>query len=890
LHLEVAAGNVWPVPFGHRSWLPRAFLASSFLALGGCSGQGGGAREGRTPAVSAAPERRTHAAARLDVMPSERMTLVPDGTFGPYVGARTEGTIAAWAAEMGGKREWRTMAIADGAKPLGQPKVVADAAPEVNLVAVKPLGEGQLKAFLLVSSAREFSGERVDAMALGLHGELLGGPTPIAQSLTDVVWLDAVQTASGAIAMWAVRRGDRADLFGVEVGPSGDVRDRPSQLFADARAWQVAKSGGGVVIAAVTAGKAHGENGPLRVAFVDAQGHLEKKSLLLTDGGTAEPDVDLARIGNRTVVAWSDRRDLEPRLYAAVLGPDSALLKPPAPLGPPFGTQALLRIVPPSDHGAAYLAWENLIERPENGRAIRLAQLSEDGTLGSSVGLLSMARGDAMPELSANDHGVAALTLAPACKRGGPCGAEPPVPTYVALDTQLDVVASEPLRLTGLDGALADLAWGLTCRALECTALASGPGTPAPVVSVQLQALVPGGFEPAARRVTSDPPPRVTEIVPIAKSEPVAELATAPVADGTLVAWVTDFDPTTPFSRSKVAAPDGKFEPPRAIVRVRSVPRAGIAPEPVAISYRAHSLGGVAIAAGDPAIGEALLAWAGVDNKEPEIFVTMLGPGGKKVSQKMLTHVKGGVSDVAATFVGDGFVVGWIEEHSGASEVHVTRLERTLKVVVPDKRLSGTASTATSIQLVTRGEHVFAVWSDARGPSSGVADIFALSLATKDLSPVGTEHRLAQTPGHSRSPAVAPFGEGAAVTWVEDSASEGDGKTATLMVVRLDSGAEPIAGSVRSVLPGGAPEGVAIECGSASCRVAAAVTLGQAGAVTAFDFRPSSGDDIRPARLVRLAAPPREAIAPVLRNGDVLYADQSAPEGARVRRLGVAWE
>ena len=391
--------------------------------------------------------------------------------------------------------------------------------------------------------------------------------------------------------------------------------------------------------------------------------------------------------------------------------------------------------------------------------------------------------------------------------------------------------------------------------------------------------------------MTSDPLPRVTEIVPIAKSEPVAEVAALRVSTGSLVAWVTDFDPATPFSRSKTAAPDGKYEPPRAIVRVRSLPDEGTASEPVAISYRGHSLGGVAIAAGmagTAAKGEALLAFAGVDDKTPQVFVTLLGPGNKKIAQKMLTHVKGGVSDVAVAFVGDGFVVGWIEEHGGASEVHVTRVDRALKAMVPDRRLGGTASTATSVQLLARGEHVFAVWSDARGPSAGVADIFAISLAAKDLSPVGPEHRVAQTPGHSRSPAVAPFGEGAAVAWVEDAAAGGEGKAATLMVTRLDSGAEPVAGSAVTVLPGGSAEGVSIECGNASCRVAAAVTLGQSGAITAFEWR--SAGEIHPRRLVRLAAPAREAVAPVILGGDVFYADQSTLRDARVRRLGVAWE
>ena len=141
-----------------------------------------------------------------------------------------------------------------------EPKVVADAAPELDLVAVRAVG-GTSKGFVLLESSREFSGERIDALALGLHGELVGGPTPLAQSLPDVVWVDAVPTATGAIAMWAVRREDRADLFGVEIGSSGELRDQPTLLVPDARAWQVAPVSGGAAIGVLTAGKTRDASG-----------------------------------------------------------------------------------------------------------------------------------------------------------------------------------------------------------------------------------------------------------------------------------------------------------------------------------------------------------------------------------------------------------------------------------------------------------------------------------------------------------------------------------------------------------------------------------------------------------------------------------------------------
>ena len=306
------------------------------------------------------------------------------------------------------------------------------------------------------------------------------------------------------------------------------------------------------------------------------------------------------------------------------------------------------------------------------------------------------------------------------------------------------------------------------------------------------------------------------------------------------------------------------------------------------LSYRAHSPGGVAVAPGDPANGEKLIAWAGIDNKEPQVFLTMVGEGGKKTAQRMLTHSKNGVSDVALSFVGDGWVVAWIDERSGASEVHVVKVDRKLKSITDERRIGATAGNATGVQLLARGDHVFVVWSDARGPSAGIADIFAARLAAKDLSSVGPERAVAETPAHSRSPTIAAFGEGAVVVWVEDPLRGSEQASSVLMMARLDSGAEPISGSVTQATLSGSPEGVGLSCGTGSCRVVASVSTGDAGRIEAFEWSPDR--QVTPRHLVDLETPPRDAVAPVLIDGDVFYADEGRPGDARVRRIGVAWQ
>jgi hypothetical protein len=827
--------------------------------------------------------------ARRDALAAERIAMVPGGTFGPYVGARPEGLIAAWAAEVSGKRRWMTVAVGDDGKALADPKTVADAPPEVDLVAVRPLSSGEASGFVLLASSRAFSGERVDLLALGLRGELAGGPTPLASAVSDVVWVDAVPTPSGAIAMWAVRREDRADLFGVQIGSSGNVKEEPSLLVEGVRAWQVTKAPGGAAIATLTAGKTRSESGPIRLTFVDGEGHVDKKSLVVATGTTAEPDLDLAHIGDHFVLAWSDRRDLEPRLYGAVVDANGNLSKAPAPLGVPFGSQSVLRVVPPeSDGGPAFLAWENLVERRAASRAVRLATLSENGVLGDASALLQMSSEDAMPELSATAKGIAALTLAPACKRREPCPSDRAVPTFVQFDGALDVVASEPVRIDAQGGEPVDLAWGLTCRRLECLALGAAPASPAaPVYAVKLGG-ISDVWEPPARRVNDAPAPRATRMETVGVSDTVAELAAARVGASSLVAWVSYFDPSIAFAKSKTVGPDGKMEPPRAVVRVRALPDAGATTEPTVVSYRAHSPGGVALAAGDPAKSEALLAWVGIDNKLTQVFLTLVGADGKKISQKMLTHGKDGVSDVALAFVGDGWVVGWVDERGTSSEIHVAKVDRSLKAVVPERRVGATVSTATGPQLLARGEHVFLVWSDARGPSAGVADVFAARLSVKDLSAVGPEHGIVSTPTHSRSPAVAAFGEGAVVAWVEDSPQGGEHAPSTLMIARLDSGAELVAGSAIDLSLSGSPEGVGLACGKAGCQVAVTAAAGESGGLEGLEWRPDG--EVHPTRLLNLESRPRDAFGPFVLGSEVFYADESRPSDARVRRLGVTWE
>jgi len=125
------------------------------------------------------------------------------------------------------------------------------------------------------------------------------------------------------------------------------------------------------------------------------------------------------------------------------------------------------------------------------------------------------------------------------------------------------------------------------------------------------------------------------------------------------------------------------------------------------------------------------------------------------------------------------------------------------------------------------------------------------------------------------------------VGWVEDSSRSGERGASTLMLARLDSGAEPVTGTVSPIALAGSVEGVGLDCGDTTCQVAATISSGEGGALEAFEWR--GGNDIHVTKLVTLRAQPRGELAPVVAGAEVFYADQGARNEMVIRRLGVEW-
>jgi hypothetical protein len=818
-------------------------------------------------------------------MSSWEIAKVPEGTFGPYIGRHGDSAIVLWGAPGADDRAWFARSLDASGKPVGAAFRVGEAPVEVGLVAVRGLGgDGDgAKGFVVLSTSREFSGERVDAITLSSGGKLLGGPTPLAQSLANVVWVDAVPTRKGVLIFWAVKRSGRASLYASAVGVGGDPRAEPVEVVSDARAWQIAPVPGGAAVGVVAA-REGSRGGPVSVVYVDDDGALEGRRVDVSTSPTAEPDIDMVAVDDRLVLAWSDQRQSDARVLTAVLGPDTTLVRKPAPNGVPLGPQVLLRLVAPASVGApAFAVWENALERPAVGRHFHVGRVDADGALSAETATVAHSAGDgSVPEFAAAGDGVAVLTLASACRHDAACSDERVVPTFARLDRGLGVVASEPVRLDALGGAVAELTWGLSCRADECLALAALPTAPAPVYSVRLRG-EQGDWVPAVRRDARGPAPRADAIEVVGEAESLAAVAAAPVGDSALVAWITDFDPATPYTRPSKPAPDGRMAPVRAILSIKPAQADAEVPATV-ISYRARSLGGVVLASA-PDDAHALVAWSALENGEPQVFTTLVDGRGKRIRQRMITHSTGSVSGIAATAVDGGYVVAWVDGRHGAGDVYATRLDTQLRRIGTEQRLTPSAGNSSTVQLLTRGEHVFVTWSDARGHDAGVGDIFVGRLSAKDATLVGPATRLTRTDANSHSPVLASFGDGAMVLWVEESTDTAVAQT-ELMLQRLDSGAEAAA-PAESVPLAGRVLATSLACADGMCRVVTSLAATSGAELRAFTYVPTRA--VEPLRLVPLESEPRDAIAPVILGSDVYYGDVVAAGSARVRRLSVSW-
>jgi len=808
---------------------------------------------------------------------------VPAGTFGPYLGMRGNGGLAVWASTSDDTRYWYARSLGATGEVSGDPVLVGEAASELGLVTVRPLHDG----FVLLSSHKTSDGEVVTLSMLSNSGALRAGPTSLGRVGKSVLWVEAIPNEKGASVLWASSGAGRAEVWSAEVSLKAELLGAPRLVARDAGAWQAVSFGKGLALAITHVGKGN-THGPIELSLLNGADPVAP--IVINGEISADLDLDMASLGDRVVLAWSDHRGGETRVYSAAVDNHGKLIAPAAPATPPLGEQALLRVIAPAEGGRrGYLAWEALDAQSATYRSFQVAEFQANGRVTSPRGLFEYWKMDgSMPEIAASAQGVSVLTLAPLCERDGECSkASPIAPEYVEFDANFAIRSTEPLW-SAQNSAPSSLAWNLTCpNATCCFALTAESRVPSPVALTRLEHLS-DTYRAPAQRVELPPPPRIIGDEALAQTEPLSQIALSETSAGTLLAWITDFDPTTPWVKLKTPTADGRLEPLRARLDLRgfsaSAPFAALGTAEN-LSQRAHSLGGIALS-GSAGQKDVLAAWAGLDGGQPQVFLTLVDNLGKKLSQRMLTRKKGDLSDIAVAAAGTDYLVAWVDERSGDPELYAARVNHALNHASPEQRITQAPGAATDLSLVSVKAGAIAVWADARdSEQAGSADIYTAMISGSDANRKTADAALLKTRTHSFSPTSRAYGSGALVAWLEAASEHADGEPAHVNFALVDENGR-LTGDVQSANLGeGTPITLGLDCAQQTCHAVVSVADGARGDLYAIAFRDGKVD--RPVRIRSSNGAPSN-VAPVVHGSEVYIADGQRGV-ARLRRLQLEW-
>ena len=813
---------------------------------------------------------------------STPIARVPAGTFGPYLGMRENGGLAVWASMLEDTRYWYARPLSGSGETNGEVVLLGEAPSELGLVTVRPLREG----FALLSSHKTSDGEVVTLSLLSNTGVLLAGPTSLGRNGKSILWVEAVPNAHGLTVLWAASGTGRAEIWSVEVTPKAELSGQARVLARDVGAWQAVPFAKGIALAVTHVGKGN-THGPIELSLLS--GADVSAPLVINDQISADLDLDMASLGERLVLAWSDHRGGENRVFTAAVDASGKLVVPAGPATPPLGEQAVLRVIAPAAGGTrGYLAWEGLDAQSPSYRSFQVAEFQANGRVSSPRGLFEYWKMDgSMPEIAATAEGVAVLTLAPVCERDAQCTkASPIAPEFIEFDASFAIRSTEPLWPARASEP-SSLAWNLTCPKNVCFALTAQNGVPSPVTLTRLEH-ISSTYRAPAQRVELPPPPRIIGDEALAETAPLSQIALTETSAGTLLGWLTDFDPTTPWVKLKKATADGRFEPLRARLDLQAfaagAPFAALSAAEN-LSLRAHSLGGIALSS-SPGQKDTLAAWAGLDGGQPQVFLTLLDKAGKKLAQRMLTHKTGDLSDVALAAAGADFLVAWVDERSGDPELYATKVNHALNRIAPEQRITQAPGSATDLSLVATKSGAIAVWADAReSEEAGSADIYATALRGSDASRTAIELALQKTRTHSFAPIARAYGSGALVAWLETASERAEGEPAHVNFAVLDETGK-IAGAVQSVnLGGGTPVTVGLDCTPQVCHAVVSVDASARGELYSIAFR--DGKVVNPVR-IRSSNNAPSSVAPLV-HGNEVFISEVQQGRARLRRLQLEW-
>lgn len=842
---------------------------------------------------------------------------------------------------------WKTVRVGASGAPQGSPNDVAPAPAEVAIATVRAVGDGWLAAWLEPVGKNR----AVYALELDAKGAARGAPILVTQLAEEVSWVDVLSNGKGSLVLWELPHGERSDLFVAPVG-GGRATGAVAAVVRGALGWQAIATEGGAAIATVmpapgataaASDDASEKLGGIQLVEVDVTGKAAAP-VVVTTGSTAQIDVEVVAQAGRYLLAWTDERDVDAAVFVAQVG-GGKVVAPPKRATAPVGEQALVGLVAGND-GRALLAWEDLLKGPASDRLIHLGVIDAGGSLGTTRAAMTFAA-SGPPDVVADGDGFAAITLAPAARTDGGAtpaarrkeprpeatapGAtveEPIWPTFVRFGPDLAVRAAEPVRAAPFAATdnvpyLTRALWCPKTGGGPCATLASGSGAGAALALVELP-VRPSPWRAPARREEAEGLPSASAISALFDGEHLADVSAATMPDGTtsVVAWVTYFvdgaqGDATPKKKDKKGD-----DPFAATLALRFIPAGGPAGPTTVLSKRALSMGGVAIAPAPGDKRESVVAWTARDQGVPQVFVTKVGPDGKKIAQKAVTVVarkkREGLpsepSDVAIAWAGgagldDGWIVSWIDTRDGNAEVYAARIDRDLKKVVPDRRITQSPGDAGEVQIAVRGNQTYLAFADARGTAGqDEADPYVVRIDTRTLAKIGEETRVFASAPHSRTPVLSATPGGALMAWIEESPTEGGNpkgkksgtaEEAGLRVAQIDDkGAVVGAPTLVRGERGGPITSAALACpfadgkpASGKCRAVVTTAVGESLVMSGFELTGTT--PAAPLRaLATLTGGVTQDVAPSFAGPDaknLFFADDAVGGAGRVRWMTLSW-
>jgi hypothetical protein len=870
-----------------RAWLvPVALGAVVSLVAVACGGKKNakepiGVTEKPAATVTAGASKKSEAT-RPPV--SFVIATVGDKSIGPFATRRDDVGMAVYVG-LGEANTRRVVSVPLGAdgNTRGDARVVAPVTVDVTALAVRPT-RGTGAGFVAAWTSLTERGEALSIAGIDDAGAPRGAVTELSRTTDDIVWFEVLPTPKGAVAVWAEEtRGGDANVLSVAIEPDGHMRGVPVRVARGVLGWQVTAAGDGLGLALVMTSGEPTKKGAVRAGTLswvrlDADGRPLGAPVVVQPKPTVSGDVDVARLGDRYVFAWTDRSLADPEVTLASVGEDGAVQAPRRALSAAGGSALVGLSTGPA---GGLLAWDAPNRRGRPTRRVYLAHIDPLGELDGRAAAIDLA-GRASPELAATQTGFA-LTGAARAAEGGS------IPTFVRFDANLTPVQTEPL-LFGMadDREVAHVAWGLSCNGDRCSTLAAANADPLRVRSIDLAARTTTFVAPVAPPVPTDAP-RLGVVTTLAQGEPYADVAVAKVGDGSVVALLTTA--LDDASQKKNGA-----ESAGATITTRQLDAKGVpVGAPFTLSTRALTIGGVAIAPGATPEDGAAIAWVAREAGDPQVHVTRVDKRGKRQNDVQLTTTKGDAADVAIAWAGGGWIVAWVDWRGGNGEVFATKVGPDLSRIAREERLTDAPGDASDVTLLARGDAVWLAWTDPReSPADGFADVFVTQVRAKDAKRAADEQRVLASAAHSRSPVLAGTGENVWIAWIEEAPAGADAQSSVAhgaMLARLDERGKPKGGLFKVRAAGdGFPSAITIEGTDTGLRGVLARGDKEQLELDSMELR--AGDAApRAFPLLTLDGPPSLDASLVLHEGALYYYDDGPEPGdRRARRASILWK